>query len=203
MRVGLTGGIASGKSTVSALLAVRGAIVVDHDVLAREAVAPGTPGLRAIGSAFGPSVLTADGSLDRAALGAIVFADSAKLDILNSIVHPEVKRLAQLADQNQEGHDTVIIHDIPLLVETTQQHDFDAVIVVEAPYVTRIARMQTNRGMSAQDAEARIAQQADDSARRAIADYVIVNDGSLAEVEEQVDRVWHDLISAAKGGARA
>lgn len=193
MRVGLTGGIASGKSSVSRLLAAHGAQIVDHDVLARDAVAVGSPGLAQIAQVFGLAVLNADGSLNRGALGEIVFAQPARLEQLNAIVHPEVKRLAKLADAEHPQRSTVIVHDIPLLVETTQEHDFDAVIVVEAPQEIRIARMIEQRGMSREQAEARIAQQATDSQRRSIADYLILNDGSVEDLESEVRKVWEDL----------
>jgi dephospho-CoA kinase len=194
-RIGLTGGIASGKSVVSEVLSSLGALVVDHDVLAREAVAPGSVGLERIAAAFGSGVIDDDDSLDRTALGAIVFADTQKLEQLNSIVHPEVRRLALEADARAEEDGRIVVHDIPLLVETTQQHDFDAVIVVEAPLEQRISRMIENRGMSREQALARIDKQASDEERRAIADYLIVNDGALEDLERAVRTVWQAIVA--------
>jgi dephospho-CoA kinase len=191
----LTGGIASGKSVVSEVLSSLGALVVDHDVLAREAVAPGSVGLERIAAAFGSGVIDDDDSLDRTALGAIVFADTQKLEQLNSIVHPEVRRLALEADARAEEDGRIVVHDIPLLVETTQQHDFDAVIVVEAPLEQRISRMIENRGMSREQALARIDKQASDEERRAIADYLIVNDGALEDLERAVRTVWQAIVA--------
>ncbi len=195
VRIGLTGGIASGKSAVSEVLSSLGALVVDHDVLAREAVAPGSVGLERIAVAFGSGVIDDDDSLDRAALGAIVFADTQKLEQLNSIVHPEVRRLALEADTRAEEGGRIVVHDIPLLVETTQQHDFDAVIVVEAPLEQRISRMIEHRGMSREQALARIDKQASDEERRAIADYLIVNDGALEDLEQAVRTVWQAIVA--------
>jgi dephospho-CoA kinase len=194
-RIGLTGGIASGKSVVSEVLSSLGALVVDQDVLAREAVAPGSVGLERIAAAFGSGVIDDDDSLDRTALGAIVFADTQKLEQLNSIVHPEVRRLALEADARAEEDGRIVVHDIPLLVETTQQHDFDAVIVVEAPLEQRISRMIENRGMSREQALARIDKQASDEERRAIADYLIVNDGALEDLERAVRTVWQAIVA--------
>ncbi len=195
VRIGLTGGIASGKSAVSEVLSSLGALVVDHDVLAREAVAPGSVGLERIAVAFGSGVIDDDDSLDRAALGAIVFADTQKLEQLNSIVHPEVRRLALEADTRAEEGGRIVVHDIPLLVETTQQHDFDAVIVVEAPLEQRISRMIEHRGMNREQALARIDKQASDEERRAIADYLIVNDGALEDLEQAVRTVWQAIVA--------
>ncbi len=195
VRIGLTGGIASGKSAVSRILSSLGALVVDHDLLAREAVAPGSIGLQQIIAAFGSGVIDDDNSLNRAALGAIVFADAQRLEELNSIVHPEVRRLALEADERAEQSGRIVVHDIPLLVETTQQHDFDAVIVVEAPLEQRLTRMIEDRGMNREQALARIDKQASDEERRAIADYLIVNDGSLADLDRDVRRIWHSIAA--------
>ncbi|MFD2839513.1 dephospho-CoA kinase [Populibacterium corticicola] len=195
IRIGLTGGIASGKSAVSEVLSSLGALVVDHDVLAREAVAPGSVGLERIAAAFGSGVIDDDDSLDRTALGAIVFADTQKLEQLNSIVHPEVRRLALEADARAEEGGRIVVHDIPLLVETTQQHDFDAVIVVEAPLEQRIARMIEHRGMTREQALARIDKQASDEERRAIADYLVVNDGTLEGLDRAVRTIWQAIVA--------
>jgi len=195
IRIALTGGIASGKSEVSRILREQGAFVVDHDILAREAVEVGTAGLAAIEREFGGQVIRADGSLDRAALGAIVFGESTKLRALNAIVHPEVKRLADLADEHAlASGKCVVVHDIPLLAETSQAQGFDEVFVVEAPEVERVRRMMENRGMSEEDARTRIASQASDAQRRAIATQVLHNDAGLSELRDSVLRVWHEVV---------
>ena len=143
MRVGLTGGVAAGKSTVSALLAELGAVVVDADLLAREVVAPGTEGLAEVVAAFGPDVLTDEGALDRAALGAVVFADPARRRTLEGIIHPRVRaRAAALEAQAPDG--AIVVHDIPLLAETGQAASFDAVIVVDVPEETQVERMTSS-----------------------------------------------------------
>ena len=166
MRIGLTGGIASGKSTVSKLLSELGAVVIDADLIAREVVAKGTPGLAAIVEAFGPELLTADGELDRPKMGALVFADEAQRRRLESIVHPLVfERYAEL--EAAAPADGIVVHDIPLLVESGRAEEFDAVIVVDAPVEVQVARMVGDRGMSEDDARARIAAQATREQRRA------------------------------------
>ena len=190
-RVGLTGGIASGKSTVAECLRDLGAVVVDHDGLARQVVEPGSSGLAEIVARFGAGVLQPDGSLDRGALGAVVFGDPKARDLLNSIVHPRVvdaARVAQLAAQ--EAGALVVVHDIPLLVETGQAGDFDVVLVVEAPEDVRVERMVRDRGMRSDDARARIRAQASDDERRAVADVVFRNDGSRKDLCYQVVRWW-------------
>jgi dephospho-CoA kinase len=193
LRIGLTGGIGSGKSTVSAMLAARGAVVIDADRIAREVVEPGTPGLAAVAEAFGPGVLTADGSLDRPALAAIVFADPAAREKLDGIVHPLVRsRAAELAAAAPEG--TVVVHDVPLLVETGQTGSYDLVLVVQADPDTRIDRL-VRRGMTEEDARARIAAQATDEQRRAVADVVLENDGTPEDLAEQVDRFWAERVA--------
>lgn len=197
MRVGLTGGIGSGKSEVARLLARRGAVVIDSDRLAREVVAPRTPGLAAVVAAFGEEFLNDDGSLARDRLATLVFADPEALARLNAIVHPLVarataERLAGLPP------DAVVVHDVPLLVETGMSGLFDVVVVVDAPRETQLDRLVTRRGMTIQDAEARIAAQATREQRLAAADRVIRNDGSLAELEEQVDALWRDLTARSQ-----
>ncbi|WP_347567920.1 dephospho-CoA kinase [Arthrobacter sp. Y-9] len=192
LRIGLTGGIASGKSVVTARLAERGAAVVDADALAREVVEPGTPGLAAIREAFGDGVIRPDGSLDRPALGAIVFADEGRRRTLNGIVHPLVRNAAA-AIVAAAPADAVVVQDIPLLVETGQQHDFDLVVVVDAPDDVRVARMVELRGMSEEEARARIAAQAGREERNAAADVILENTGSLAELLEQVDALWENV----------
>lgn len=191
LSIGLTGGIGAGKSAVAALLAERGALVIDADAIAREVVAPGTPGLAAVVAEFGDSVLAPDGSLDRAALAALVFDDDDARARLNAIVHPLVgARALELAAaaEHTDPH-AVVVHDVPLLVENGLAGSYDLVLVVEAPTALRLDRLRA-RGVSEQDARARMAAQADDEQRRAAADAVIVNDGTLAELAARVDLFW-------------
>jgi dephospho-CoA kinase len=192
MRVGLTGGVASGKSTVSAILDELGAVVVDADVLAREAVAPGTDGLREVVEAFGPDLLTDEGELDRPAMGAIVFADAEKRRVLEAIIHPRVRaRGAEI--EAAAGPDDVVVHDIPLLAETGQADGFDAVIVVDVPTETQVERMVELRGMTREDAEARVAAQATREERLAIATHVVDNTGTLEDLRRRVTEVYREL----------
>lgn len=193
MRVGLTGGIASGKSTVSAILAELGAVVIDADLLAREVVARGTDGLAEVVGAFGPGILTADGDLDRPALGAIVFADEAKRRVLEGIIHPRVRaRSAEL--EAEAGPDDLVVHDIPLLAESDGAAGaFDAVIVVDAPTGLQVERMMADRGWSREDAESRIAAQASREDRRAIATYVVDNTGTREDLRRRVTEVFEAL----------
>lgn len=194
MRVGLTGGVGSGKSTVAALLAERGAVIIDADAIAREVVEPGTPGFAAVVAAFGSEVVGADGALDRPKLAGIVFADEAKRTQLNGIVHPLVgERTAELMAAAPDG--AVVVYDVPLLVESGLAKGFDVVLVVEASVSTRLARLEA-RGMPEADARSRIAAQASDEQRRAVADAVITNDGSLDELREQVQQVWSRIVAA-------
>ncbi|WP_435300099.1 dephospho-CoA kinase [Timonella sp. A28] len=194
-RVGLTGGIASGKSEVSRLLRALQVNVIDHDVLARQAVAPGSAGLRRIADHFGAQVLTKHGELDRTALAHLVFGNKDELHVLNTIVHPEVKRLADENDQAaRDAGAAIVVHDIPLLVETQQEDTFDAVLVVEAPMAHRIERMKQYRGMSEEEAQSRIAQQASDEQRRTAADFVIMNDGNLSDLETRVHDTWNKVL---------
>ncbi len=191
-RVGLTGGVASGKSTVSAMFAELGAVVVDADLLAREVVAPGTDGLAAVVAAFGDEVLTVDGALDRPAMGALVFADVDKRRILEGIIHPRVRaRAAEI--EAAAPPDAVVVHDIPLLTETGQAGSFDAVVVVDVPVETQVERMRTLRGMSREEAEARIAAQATREERLAIATYVVDNTGTLDQLRSRVAEVHAEL----------
>jgi dephospho-CoA kinase len=190
--MGLTGGIGSGKSTVSGLLAAHGAVIVDADRIAREVVEPGTPGLDAVVEAFGRQILAGDGSLDRPALAAIVFADADARRRLDAIVHPLVReRASELAAAAPP--DAVVVHDVPLLVETDQAGTYDLVVVVEADPGIRVARL-VQRGLTEEDARARIATQASDEERRAVADVVLDNSGTLEELAAQVDRVWVERV---------
>ena len=192
VRVGLTGGVASGKSTVSAILAELGAVVVDADQLAREVVARGTPGLAEVLAAFGPSVLTEDGELDRAAMGAIVFADESRRRTLEGIIHPLVRaRAAELEAAAPPG--ALVVHDIPLLAETGQGSRFDAVVVVDVPTEVQVQRMIGTRAMSREDAEARVAAQATREERLAIATHVIDNTGTREDLRVRVTEVFDDL----------
>lgn len=187
MRVALTGGVGSGKSTVAALLAEHGAFVIDADALAREVVEPGTPGFTAVVERFGPNVL-AGSRLDRTALAELVFTDEHARADLNAIVHPLVaERAAEL--MAAAARDAVVVYDVPLLVEAGLAAGFDVVVVVEAPAETRLARLR-RRGLSAEDATGRMAAQASDATRRAVADVVIDNDGSQARLAERVSELW-------------
>jgi dephospho-CoA kinase len=198
LRVGLTGGIGAGKSEVSRLLVECGAVLVDSDRIAREVVAPGTPGLAAVTETFGEDVLAEDGSLDRPKLGSIVFADADKLAALNAIVHPLVReRSAELEAAAPPG--SVVVHDVPLLAENGLAPLYDLVIVVDAPPATQLDRLVRLRGMTVEDARARMAAQAPREKRLDIADVVIDNDVPLDELRRTVCTVWADL----KRGARA
>jgi dephospho-CoA kinase len=199
LKIGLTGGIGSGKSEVSKRLAARGAVVIDADRMAREVVEPGTPGLARVVAAFGDGVLRPDGSLDREKLGGIVFADPDRLAALNAIVHPLVgERVAAL--QSQAPDDAIVVYDVPLLAENKLAPMYDVVIVVDTPDDVRIARLAEHRGMPERDARARIAAQAGREERLAIADIVIPNDGPLDELESRVTDVWAELQDRASRG---
>ena len=199
MNVGLTGGLGSGKSTVAALLGEHGAVIVDADVVAREVVRAGTPGFAAVVARFGSGIVGPDGELDRAELARIVFADGAALDDLNAIVHPLVgSRSAELVAAAPPG--SVVVHDIPLLTENGLADRFDTVVVVEADREVRLARLAA-RGMPRAVAEARMAAQANDAQRRAIADEIVRNDGDLDALARQIDRLWDRLSGAARSGA--
>lgn len=194
LRIGLTGGIGSGKSTVARLLAERGALVVDADRIAREVLEFGTPGLAAVTAEFGPGILAADGSLDRAALAAVVFADEAARRRLDRLVHPLVRQRSAEMIAGAPA-DAVVVNDVPLLVETGQVGSYDLVLVVEADPGTRLARL-VGRGMTEVDARARIAAQATDEQRRAVADVVLDNSGTPAALAAQVDRFWRERVVA-------
>jgi dephospho-CoA kinase len=192
LHVGLTGGIGAGKSTVARLLTGHGAIVLDADLAARAVVEPGTEGLTEVARAFGPEVLRADGSLDRAALASVVFADEERRTRLNAIVHPRVRAwMAERAAAAPEG--SVVVQDIPLLVEGGLVPLFDFVIVVDADDDTRITRLVRDRGMAEQEARARIAAQAPRAQRNAAADRLIDNGGSPEDLEKAVAELWRDL----------
>ncbi|MEW2073383.1 MULTISPECIES: dephospho-CoA kinase [unclassified Streptomyces] len=197
LKVGLTGGIGAGKSEVSRLLVECGAVLIDADRIAREVVEPGTPGLAAVVDAFGPEVLTADGRLDRPKLGSIVFADPERLAVLNSIVHPLVgARSREL--EGAAAEDAVVVHDVPLLTENGLAPLYDLVIVVDASPETQLDRLVGRRGMTAEDARARMAAQATREQRREIADIVIDNDVPLDELEQRVKDVWAGLVRRAR-----
>ena len=198
LRVGLTGGIASGKSTAAGRLAELGAALVDHDRLAREVLAPGSRGLRAVVHAFGPEILDEEEHLDRAALAAVVFSDIAARERLNAIVHPRVRRAAedQEAELVAEGH-RVVVHDIPLLVETGQAGHFDVLVVVDAPAELRARRLVDGRGMPEDTAWARIAAQAADDERRDAADVLLDGSGPVSTLCTQVDELWQRWLDTS------
>ncbi|GGT29983.1 dephospho-CoA kinase [Nonomuraea spiralis] len=199
LKIGLTGGIGSGKSEVSRRLSARGAVVIDADRIAREVVEPGTVGLARVVAAFGEGVLRPDGSLDREKLGSVVFADAERLAALNAIVHPLVgERVAEL--QGQAADDAILVYDVPLLVENKLAPMYDVVIVVDAADEVRIRRLADHRGMSGADARARIAAQAGRDERLAAADLVILNEGSLDDLEARVEEVWDELVRRAARG---
>jgi len=201
LRVGLTGGIGSGKSAVARRLVEHGAVLVDADAIAREVVAVGTPGLAAVLAEFGVGVRAPGGGLDRPKLAEVVFADQDALRRLNAIVHPLVlARRTELVDAAPP--DAVVVEDVPLLVENQLGGAYDLVLVVEAPEAVRVDRLRRDRGMTEAEARSRMAAQASDADRRAVADVVVVNDGSRDELADRVDVVWRDRI-APLAGARA
>jgi dephospho-CoA kinase len=196
LRVGLTGGIGSGKSEVSRRLAARGAVIIDADVAARQVVAPGTPGLARIAAEFGPGVLRPDGTLDRDRLGALVFADPALLAKLNAITHPLIAEWMQAAERaavDAAPGEAILVYDIALLAESSQWGDFDLVIVVDVPPQVQVDRLVSQRGMTPDQARARVAAQATREQRLAIASLVIDNSGSLDDLDRRVAEVWADL----------
>lgn len=207
LSVGLTGGIASGKSAVSERLADKGAVIIDADQLARDVLAPGTEGLREVIATFGESLLDEQGALDRPALGQRVFNDEDARQQLNAIVHPRVRAEAtRLREKAREeagkegqhrsiGQSAIVVEDIPLLVETGQAERFDVVVVVEAPEKMRIERIVEHRGMSREEAQSRITAQATDQERAEVADVVINNSGSLEELDIQIDQLWDRLLT--------
>ena len=193
LRVGLTGGIGSGKSTVARRLVGHGAMLIDSDVLAREVVGPGTDGLAEIVAAFGSTVVDADGALDRPALAALVFGDASARERLNGIVHPRVRRRSDELIA-AAAPDAVLVQDVPLLVEGAMAPRFPLVVVVHADEEERVRRLVRQRGMTEADARARVAAQADDAARRAAADVWLDNGGAPAELDTAVDRLWRDRL---------
>ena len=197
--VGLSGGIGAGKSTVARLLERRGAVVIDADQLARDAIAKGTPGFDDVVDAFGPEVVGPDGDLDRAALAARIFADPSEKATLEGIVHPEVaSRFGQRVQEFRET-DRIVLYVSPLLVELGLAPAFDVVVVVTASPHLRISRVASDRGLSPDEVRSRMAAQATDEQRMEVADVLIDNDGSLAELEPQIERLWADLAARAGG----
>jgi len=196
LRVGLTGGIGSGKSEVSRRLAAHGAVVIDADAAAREVVAPGTPGLAQVAAAFGPEVLGPDGALDRERLGAMVFGDPALRAKLNAIVHPLVLEWMTAAERTAAeaaaatGRDLIVVHDVPLLAESGRADGFALVIVVDVPPELQVERLVSERGMTPDQARARMTAQASREQRLAIAGVVIDNSGSLDDLDRRVAEVW-------------
>jgi dephospho-CoA kinase len=195
LMVGLTGGIGSGKSTVAGLLAARGAVVIDADAIAREVVEPGQPALTALVERFGAEILASDGHLDRAELAARAFVTEAAKKDLEAITHPAIAAefLQRIADA-PEG--AIVVHDVPLLVESKRGYDYKAVIVVVAPLDVRLARLEA-RGVPRADAERRVALQASDEERMKVATWVVDNEGDLAALETQVDEIWLALLELA------
>jgi dephospho-CoA kinase len=201
MIVGLTGGLGSGKSSVAAILAERGAVIIDADAIAREVVEPRTPGFEAVVARFGPGVVGVDGALDRPRLADVVFADADALADLNAIVHPLVgQRSAELIAAAPK--DSIIVYDIPLLVESGLASGFDFVVVVSSAMEVRLARL-AERGLPQEQARARIKAQTRDEQRRAVADEVIGNDGSRDELRAAVDALWLRLETLARSPGRA
>lgn len=197
--VGLTGGIGSGKSTAARMLGDRGAVVLDADVFAREAVAAGTPGFRAVVDRFGPEVVGPDGELDRPRLAGIVFADAGRRAELEAIVHPEVRRRIAETLIAHAGTDHVVVLDSPLLIESGAYRDAAVVVVVSAPPETQVRRL-VDRGMDEADVRARLAAQMTLEEKAALADVLLDNEGSLEELERQVDRLWADLQARLSSG---
>ena len=198
--VGLTGGIGSGKSTVSRMLAERGAVIIDADELARRAVEPGTPGCQKVVEAFGPGVVRPDGSLDRDAVAARVFADPERRRTLEGITHPEVFRLYREEADRYRNTDSVVVFDAPLIVEAGAAEGFDVLVVVSASSDEQVRRLMAERRMSEEGARARIEAQLPLERKEALADVVIRNDGTIEDLEPQVDELWRELSSRALAG---
>ncbi|MEP6621870.1 MAG: dephospho-CoA kinase [bacterium] len=202
--VGLTGNIGSGKSTVTQLLSERGATIIDADVLARRAVEAGTPGHRAIVERWGSSILATDGSLDRGALRRIVFSDQAELEQLNSLVHPEVERMrGALVELARDRGDRLVVCDIPLLFERRMTDNFERIVLVDAPRPVRLERLVRERGLRETEAMDMIVAQMPAELKRARADFVIDNDGTLTQLDLRVTEVWSALRQQADEMAEA
>jgi dephospho-CoA kinase len=201
--VGLTGGIGAGKSTVATMLQRRGATVIDADELARRAVRKETPAFVRIVETFGDDVVAPDGELDRAALAAIVFADPERRRELERITHPEVARLLQAELEPLRATDGVVVYASPLMVESGMNDGVDVLVVVAAPVEEQLRRVDAQRGLSERDARARVAAQASDEERAAVADVILDNGGTLEELDAQVDRLWRDLERTARERADA
>jgi dephospho-CoA kinase len=200
--VGLTGGIGSGKSTVARMLERRGAVVFDADVLSRDAVAPGTVAHRRVVDRFGPRILTPDGEIDRAALAEIVFSDPAARRDLEAIVHPEVRRMFEEGCEPYRGTDEIVVLSAPLLVETGMDAELQTLVVVSTTEDTQVERLIRDRAMSEQAVRSRIRAQSSLEAKAEAADFIIDNEGSLEDLERQVDRVWEALLARAEAGTR-
>ncbi|MFC4137371.1 MULTISPECIES: dephospho-CoA kinase [unclassified Microbacterium] len=196
--IALTGGIASGKSTIATRLAEHGAVIVDADQIVRDVQTAGSPVLEAIAAEFGAGMLLADGSLDRVALGARVFGDEAALARLNGIVHPAVRQESarRFAAAFAADPDAVVVYDVPLLVEARVDDPWDLIIVADAPAELRVRRLVELRGLTEDAAQARIASQVSDAARRAIADIVIDTSGTLEQTKQQVDLAWERVVGS-------
>ncbi|HET7735144.1 MAG TPA: dephospho-CoA kinase [Nocardioidaceae bacterium] len=195
MKVGLTGGVASGKSTVSEILRELGAVVIDSDQIAREVVARGTPGLAQVVAEFGPEYLTSEGDLDRPKMAALVFNDEPARRRLEAITHPLINEVGRAREADAEAAGKLVVNDMPLIAEMGIAELFDVVIVVDVPVEEALRRMVEDRGWTREDAEARIAAQASREARRAIATYVIDNSGSREHLREQVERLYAELVA--------
>jgi dephospho-CoA kinase len=204
LRVGLTGGIGSGKSEVSRRLVSRGAVLIDADVAARQVVVPGSRGLKRIAAAFGDDMLLPDGSLDRERLGVIVFGDPGLRAKLNDIVHPLVRQWMLAAErtavQAADPPGPIVVHDVPLLAESRGKGGFDLVIVVDVPPEVQVERLVSLRGMTSEQARARMAAQASREQRLAVADVVIDNSGNLDDLDGRVGEVWADLHRRSSAG---
>jgi dephospho-CoA kinase len=196
VRVALTGGIASGKTTVAAILRELGAVVIDSDQLARDVVAPGTPGLAQVVEAFGDEVLTSQGELDRPKMASIVFADAGRREVLEGILHPLIGEMSQKLEAEARSKGELVVNDIPLLVEAGLAPMFDKVIVVDAPVEEATRRMVEDRGWTREEAEARIAAQAPREARRSVATHLIDNSGTLESLRNQVEKIYGELVAA-------
>lgn len=199
--VGLTGGIGSGKSTVSAMLADRGAVILDADAFSRDALATGTPGMRRAVQEFGDGILTSDGDIDRGRLASIVFADPERLRALEAIVHPVVRKAIAAGAASHRDSDRVVVIDSPLLIEMDQHDDVDLLIVVSAPEEVQVRRMVEGRGLAEEDVRRRLALQLPLEDKAEQADVVLDNGGTVDELAAQVDRLWKDLTDRAASEA--